>query len=139
MKQLSFLDYQPEPELVEESQSPIRFYQGDHVIADGKPGKVYHDDGGSYVWIERGNVATPHDRPTVQLYEPPKPVVNPHAITWQEGNIAYYRSIMLRLMEVARADSDATPAKQAARRHMISHLHGLCEECLTKIKQLGGE
>lgn len=138
MQQLSILDHQPEPELME---APIvqPFNHGQKVIAAGKPGKVYRDDGGRYVWIERDNVATPHDRPTVQPYEPATPVVNQYAITWQEGNIAYYRRIMLRFMEAARADNEATPAKQAARRHMIRHLHGLCEACLDKIKQLGGE
>lgn len=70
MQQLSLLDYQPEPALIEESQSSTRFRQGDRVIADGKEGQVYHDDGGHCVWIERGNVATPHDRPTVSPYEP---------------------------------------------------------------------
>ena len=139
MQQLDLLDYQPEPEQIEESQTSTRFQQGDRVIADGKEGRIYYDDGSNCVWIERGNVATPHDRPTVEPCEPIKPTVNTHARAWQEGNIAYYRRLMLRFMELQQADSEATPAKQAARRHMISHLHGLCEECLIKIKQLGGE
>ncbi len=73
---------------------------------------------------------------------PQPPVINQHAIAWQEGSIAYYRKLMLRFMELQRIDATtgtATPQKQAMRRHMISHLHELCEGCLDKIKQLGGE
>lgn len=140
MNQLSLLDWQPLPELMEEpTHTP--FKHGQHVIANDKEGKVYHDDGGKLVWIECGNVATPHDRPTVQPYEPPKPPINTQAVAWQEGNIAYYRGLMLRFMELQRIDAAAgtlTPQKQAMRRHMIAFLHQRCSVCLDKINQLQG-
>jgi hypothetical protein len=137
--QLSLLNYQPPPELTEESSPVTPLKHGQSVIANDKPGKVYHDDGGKLVWIERGNVATPHDRPTVQPCEPPKPVVNAHAIAWQEDNIAYYRKLMVHFMDLQRLDAvsgTANPQKQAMRRHMISVLQSQCVLCLTKIEQL---
>jgi len=139
--QLDLLSWQPPPELMEASQSSTPFRVGQRVIADGKAGSVYHDDGGAYVWVAVGNTATPHDRHTVQPASAEKPVINQPAIAWQEGQIAYYRKLMLRFMELSRLDAGtATPQKQAMRRHMISVLHSRCKVCLVKIEQLqGGE
>lgn len=133
MQQLSLLDYQPEPELMEQSQASFR--QGDRVLAGGKEGRVYHDDG-KYIWVLDGNVATPRDRHTIQPYEPPPKAINQHALDWHYAGLHYYRRLMLRFMTLPSAE---TPGKQTARRHIISHLHRLSEECLTKIKQLGGD
>src|SRR5436190_2194506 len=49
------------------------------------------------------------DRHTVQPCKPPTKAINEHAIAWQEGNITYYRRLMLRFMEAARVDSNARP------------------------------
>lgn len=76
------------------------------------------------------------------ICEKPQPVaINPHAIAWYEGNIAYYRKLMLRFMAQGRINAEANtinPQKQAMRRHMISHLHARCQDCLAKLDQLRG-
>lgn len=72
----------------------------------------------------------------------PQPTVNPHAIDWQEGQIAYYRKLMLRFMERGRIDAEIgaiDSQKQAMRRHMISDLHLRCQTCLAKLDQLYGD
>lgn len=71
----------------------------------------------------------------------PRASVNSQALAWQEGQIAYYRKLMMQFMDLQRLDSEAGTAtlqKQAMRRQMLSHLHELCEACLAKIQQLQG-
>lgn len=72
----------------------------------------------------------------------PQPAaINQHSVVWQEGNIAYYRKLMLRFMELGRSDAEAGKTdlqKQAMRRHMISDLHSRCKDCLAKLEQLQG-
>jgi len=65
----------------------------------------------------------------------PKPPPKPHALAWHYAGLHYYRRLMLRFMSLPKA---ASPNKQAARRHIISHLHRLSEDCADKIKLLEG-
>lgn len=71
--------------------------------------------------------------------EPEKSTPNQHAIRWWEGKLRFYQQLQIKTLNLAHdaaTAGNANPGIQRMRRHEISRLQALCDECKAKLEGL---